>query len=371
MLNIKESETKKEIHQTYSLFDSLGEMGHEQVVFCHDTHTGLKAIIAVHNSVLGAALGGVRMWNYASEQEALTDVLRLSRGMTFKNAIAGLNLGGGKAVIIGNPRKDKTEAMLRMYGKFVKNLNGKYLTAEDVGMTEKDMEYINMETKYVTGLPTYVGGSGAPAPMTAYGTYMGMKAAAKKVYGSESLTGKKIAIQGVGHVGEVLVDLLTKEGSKIFITDIYEDRIKDVASKYTVEVVDKDAIYDLDVDIYAPCALGATINDETLYRLKCNIIAGCANNQLKDEQIHGDECLKRGIVYVPDFLINAGGVINIATEVNGAYNKAWATAQTETIYEKTLTVLNTSLSQGRNAQKVAMEIALQRINDIAKIKAIY
>lgn len=361
----------KEQEKTAALFDSLAQMGHEQIVFCNDPQSGLKAIIAVHSSILGPALGGVRMWNYATEQEALNDVLRLSRGMTFKNAIAGLNLGGGKAVIIGNPRKDKSEALLRVYGKFVKNLNGKYLTAEDVGMTEKDMEYISMETRYVTGLPHYLGGSGAPAPMTAYGTYVGMKAAAKKVYGSDSLAGKRIAIQGVGHVGEVLVDYLTQEGSKVFITDIYEDRIKAVASRYKVEVVDKEAIYDLDVDIYSPCALGATINDDTLDRLKCTIIAGCANNQLKDEKIHGEECLKRGIIYAPDFLINAGGVINIATEVSGSYNQAWAKAQTEIIYEKTLEVLNTSLSQGRNAQEVAMEMALQRINEIGRIKTLY
>lgn len=354
-----------------SLFDKLSEMGHEQIVFCSDAHTGLKAIIAVHNTVLGAGLGGVRMWNYASEQDALTDALRLSRGMTFKNAIAGLNLGGGKAVIIGNPRKDKTEALLRMYGKAVKNMNGKYLTAEDVGMTERDMEHIAAETKYVTGLPEYLGGSGAPAPMTAFGTYMGMKAAAKKAWGNDSLAGKKVAIQGVGHVGEVLVDYLTKEGSQIVVADVYEDRIKMIANKYKVEVVGTEEIYDVPMDIYSPCALGATINDNTLDRLKCNIIAGCANNQLKDEKVHGDECLKRGIIYAPDFLINAGGVINIATEVIGSYNKAWATAKTQSLYDKTLEVLTISLSEGRNAQEVAMEMAMKRINEMARVKAIY
>lgn len=354
-----------------SLFDKLSEMGHEQVVFCSDPHTGLKAIIAVHNTVLGASLGGVRMWNYATEQDALTDVLRLSRGMTFKNAIAGLNLGGGKAVIIGNPRKDKSEALLRMYGKAVKNLNGKYLTAEDVGMTERDMEHIALETKHVTGLPEYLGGSGEPSPMTAFGTYMGMKAAAKKAWGSDSLSGKRIAVQGVGHVGEVLVDYLTKEGSQVIVTDVYEDRLKMIANKYKVEVVGSEEIYDVAMDIYSPCALGATVNDDTLDRLKCNIIAGCANNQLKDEKIHGEECLKRGIIYAPDFLINAGGVINIATEVTGSYNKAWATAKTQSLYDKTLEVLTISLSEGKNAQEVAMEIAMKRINEIARIKAIY
>lgn len=360
-----------ESNPTLSVFDQIATMGHEQVVFCHDTDTGLRAIIGIHNTVLGPALGGTRMWSYATEAEALNDVLRLSRGMTFKNAVAGLNLGGGKAVIIGDARKGKSEALLRLFGRFVKNLNGKYITAEDVGMNSRDMEFIAMETKHVAGMPESRKGSGDPSPFTALGTYMGMKAAAKKVYGNDSLQGKKVSVQGVGHVGEYLVEYLAKENCKIYITDVYEDRLKTVAQKYGAQIVSLEEIYDVEVDIYSPCALGATINDATLDRLKCQIIAGCANNQLKDEKVHGTECLNRGIVYVPDFLINAGGVINIATEVLGEYNRAWATTQVEGLYEAVLNVLTISMKEGRNAQEIAMEIAMKRIKDMAKIKTSY
>jgi len=357
--------------QTISVFDQLDELGHEQVVFCNDPETGLRAIIGIHNTVLGPALGGTRMWMYKTEADALNDVLRLSRGMTFKNSVAGLNLGGGKAVIIGDARKYKSEAMLRLFGKFVRNLNGKYITAEDVGMTSKDMDIISNETKNVCGLPENKGGSGDPSPFTALGVYVSMKAAAKKAYGNDSLAGKTVAVQGVGHVGEYLVEHLTKEGATVYISDVYEDRLKAVSQKYNATVVGLDDIYDLNVDIYSPCALGATINDNTIDKIKCQIIAGCANNQLKDERKHGKMCLEKGIIYAPDFLINAGGVINIATEVSGSYNRAWATAQVESLYEKTLNVLDISMREGKNAQEVAMEIALQRIKDIAKIKSSY
>lgn len=355
--------------QTISVFDQLDELGHEQVVFCNDNETGLRGIIGIHNTVLGPALGGTRMWSYKSEADALNDVLRLSRGMTFKNSVAGLNLGGGKAVIIGDARKHKSEALLRLFGKFVRNLNGKYITAEDVGMTSRDMEYISYETSHVCGLPESKGGSGDPSPFTALGVYMGMKAAAKKAYGNDSLAGKSVSVQGVGHVGEYLVEHLTKEGAKVYISDVYEDRLKAVSQKFNATVVELDEIYDLNTDIYSPCALGATVNDSTLARLKCQIIAGCANNQLKDERKHGKICLEKGIIYAPDFLINAGGVINIATEVSGGYNPTWATAQVESIYDKTLAILDISMRDGKNAQEVAMEIALKRIKDMAKIKS--
>src|SRR5215204_4429210 len=213
------------------IFGKLTQLGHEQVVFCQDEATGLKAIIAIHNTVLGPALGGTRMWDYATEQEAITDVLRLSRGMTFKASISGLNLGGGKAVIIGDAKMMKTEAFLRRFGKFVNSLNGKYITAEDVNMKTSDMEYIHMETKYVTGLPESMGGGGDPSPVTAYGVYVGMKAAAKKAYSSDSLAGKKVAVQGVGQVGLHLVELLLKEGAHVIVTDLYEEKLKDVCNR--------------------------------------------------------------------------------------------------------------------------------------------
>src|SRR5687767_5296124 len=242
-------EVEKVSKEAENIFGSLRKLGNEQVVFCDDEATGLKAIIGIHNTVLGPALGGTRMWNYATEQEAVTDVLRLSRGMTFKASISGINLGGGKAVIIGDAKTMKTEAFLRRFGKFVNSLNGKYITAEDVNMKTSDMEYINMETKHVTGLPESMGGGGDPSPVTAFGVYMGMKATAKKVFGTDSLTGKRIAVQGVGQVGQHLVEYLVKENAEVFITDLFEDKVKAIATKYGVTAVSQDAIYDFDSDI--------------------------------------------------------------------------------------------------------------------------
>ena len=339
-------------------------MEHEQVLFCQDKEVGLKAIIAVHNTVCGPALGGTRMWNYSSEEEALRDVLRLSRGMTYKNAISGLNLGGGKAVIIGDSRKDKSEALFRRFGQFVDSLAGKYITAEDVGISPQDMTWVSMETKHVSGLP---GKSGDPSPVTAYGVYMGMKAAAKVQYGSDSLKGKKVAVQGVGHVGEYLVKNLQKEGAEIYITDIHEDTLKRVAKTYGATVVAPDEIYDLDVDIYAPCALGATVNDETLKRLKCSIIAGAANNQLEDEQKHGEAVREKGIIYAPDFLINAGGVMNCYGEVyNIPSDRIMGMAQD--IYATTLDIITKAQKEGIPTYLAANRMAEERIKKLAHIK---
>lgn len=359
---------EKEKVQEAGLFGTLAQLGHEQVVFCHDEATGLKAIIGIHNTVLGPALGGTRMWNYASEQEALTDVLRLSRGMTFKAAISGINLGGGKAVIIGDAKTMKTEAFLRRFGKFVNSLNGKYITAEDVNMKTIDMEYINMETRHVTGLPETMGGGGDPSPVTAYGVYLGMKATAKKVYGSDSLAGKTVAVQGVGQVGMHLVEHLVKENAQVYITDLYEDKVKEIAQKFGVKAVGQDAIYDLDMDIYAPCALGATVNDDTISRLKCSIIAGAANNQLKDEVKHGYMLLDRSITYAPDFLINAGGLINVYNEYLGGYNRKRVFEQAEKIYTTCLNILNLAGEEKISTQEAAIRLAEKRIEDIGRIR---
>ncbi|HLT73574.1 MAG TPA: Glu/Leu/Phe/Val dehydrogenase dimerization domain-containing protein, partial [Ohtaekwangia sp.] len=242
------------------LFGKLTQSGHEQVVFCSDPGTGLKAIIAIHNTILGPALGGTRMWHYTNEEEALSDVLRLSRGMTFKAAISGVNLGGGKAVIIGDAKTIKSEALLRRFGKFVDSLNGKYITAEDVNMKTSDMEFIRMETRHVTGLPESMGGGGDPSPVTAYGVYMGMKAGAKKVFGSDSLAGKKIAVQGVGQVGMHLIEHLIREDADVVVTDMFPEKVKDVVSRFNVKAVDMEEIYDIDMDIFAPCALGGSVN---------------------------------------------------------------------------------------------------------------
>lgn len=359
----------KELTDT-SVFGQIAEHQHEQVVFCHDHETGLRAIIGIHNTVLGPALGGTRMWHYASDAEALNDVLRLSRGMTYKAAISGLNLGGGKAVIIGDAKTMKTEALLRKFGRFVRNLNGKYITAEDVNMTTKDMEYIRQETKHVSGLPESMGGSGDPSPVTAYGTYMGMKAAAHKAFGSDSLAGKRVAVQGVGHVGTYLLEYLQKEGAKLVLTDYYEDRALEAAARFGATAVGLDEIYDQEVDIYSPCALGATLNDNTLSRLKCQVVAGCANNQLADENIHGPALVERGIIYAPDFLINGGGLINVASEVHGG-NRQSVMTQTERIYDFTTQVLARAEQEGSHPQAAAIRQAEERIAAIGKVKSTF
>lgn len=342
----------------------MSQYNHEQLLFCNDNETGLKAIIAVHNTVLGPALGGTRMWMYANEMEALIDVLRLSRGMTYKNSISGLNLGGGKAVIVGDARTMKSEALMRRFGKFVNSLAGKYITAEDVGISPIDMTYVAMETNHVVGLP---GKSGDPSPVTAHGVYVGMKACAKQQFGSDSLSGKKIAIQGVGHVGEYLVAALAKENAEIFISDIHEPTLKRVAQQYGAKVVGLDEIYDIEMDIYAPCALGATVNDDTLSRLSCSIIAGAANNQLKVESVHGRAVMEKGIIYAPDFAINAGGVINCYSEVKGLSSE-WALGKAEEIYNTISNIVRRSSDENIPAYQIANKMAEERIIAIGKVK---
>lgn len=350
-----------------SLTSKMSTFDHEQLVFCQDKSTGLKAIIAIHNTVLGPAVGGTRMWAYTSEEDAVTDVLRLSRGMTYKNALAGLNIGGGKAVIIGDARKDKSEALLRRFGKFVNSLGGKYITAEDVGISTKDMEFVKMETDHVVGLPDFLGGGGDPSPVTAYGVYMGMKASVKEMTGSDSLAGKKVLVQGVGNVGEHLVDHLVKENAEVIVSDIYEDRIKKILSKYGVKAVDVSHVYDQKIDIYSPCALGATINDETINKLTASIICGAANNQLANEQIHGAELQKKGILYAPDYLVNAGGIINCYWEIIG-YSREAALEQAEGIYDKTLEIFEKSKSENIPTYLAANLLAEARIHAIGNVK---
>lgn len=352
-------------------FEEITKLGHEQVVFCYDEPTGLKAIIGIHNTVLGPALGGTRMWNYASESEALTDVLRLSRGMTYKAAISGLNLGGGKAVIIGDPAKLKNEAFLRRFGRFVNSLGGRYVTAEDVNMKTSDMVHISYETDFVTGLPETMGGGGDPSPVTAYGTYLGMKASAKKVYGSDSLAGKKVAVQGVGQVGKSLVKHLIEEGAIVSVADISEGNLKYVTDNFKVNVVGLNDVYNLDVDIYAPCALGATLNDNTISQLKCKIIAGAANNQLEDELRHGRQLSAKGIVYAPDFLINAGGLINVCAEFEGEYNREVAYTKAEQIYDTCTNIFAVADKENITTQEAAIKLAQKRIDDMAKVKMSY
>jgi leucine dehydrogenase len=357
-------------NQSGEVFGQLLTHDHEELVFCQDTHTGLKAIIAIHNTVLGPGLGGTRIWNYSNEADAVNDVLRLSRGMTYKAAISGLNLGGAKAVIIGDAKHIKTEALMRKFGRFVENLNGKYITAEDMNTTTKDMEYVHMETSHVVGLPESMGGGGDPSPVTAYGTYMGMKAAAKQVWGSDSLSGKKISVQGIGKVGGHLLGHLHKEGAKLFITDINEEVLANYAKTMGATVVKGDEIFRQEVDIFAPCAMGAIINTANIANLTCSIIAGAANNQLEDENEHGPMLISKGITYVPDFLINSGGLINVYQEHIG-YNRETAMRKTEHIYDISLDVLRASADRKVHSQKVATEMAEKRIADIQRVKSTY
>lgn len=350
-----------ELKKAAPVFGQLSFDDHEQVVFCNDKDTGLKAIIGIHNTVLGPALGGTRMWNYRSEWDALNDVLRLSRGMTFKSAVTGLNLGGGKAVIIGDAKTEKTPELMRRFGEFVHSLSGRYITAEDVGMETSDMDTVREVTPYVTGISEAKGGAGNPSPVTAYGVYMGMKAAAKFQFGNDDLQGRTVLVQGIGHVGESLVDYLTKEGAKVLISDINEARLQQVSDLYKAEVYTAD-IYSADIDIYAPCALGATINDETIERLQASIIAGAANNQLADDTKHGAILRKKGIVYAPDFLINAGGIINVYAELEG-YGRSEIMKKTENIYNTTLEILISAEENDISTHEAALKVAQQRIND--------
>ncbi|MFD0977982.1 Glu/Leu/Phe/Val family dehydrogenase [Salinimicrobium gaetbulicola] len=354
-----------ELKKAAPVFGQLSFDDHEQVVFCNDKDTGLKAIIGIHNTVLGPALGGTRMWNYSSEWDAVNDVLRLSRGMTFKSAITGLNLGGGKAVIIGDAKTQKTPELMRRFGEFVHSLSGKYITAEDVGMETADMDTVREVTPYVTGISEDKGGAGNPSPITAYGVYMGMKAAAKFKFGTDNLEGKSVLVQGIGHVGESLVEHLSKEGAKVLISDINQARLEEVSKLYNAQIFTDADVYSADVDIYAPCALGATINDETIDRFKASIIAGAANNQLADDRKHGIVLREKGILYAPDFLINAGGIINVYAELEG-YGKKEIMEKTQNIYNTTLEILTSADVNDISTHEAALKIAQQRIADRKK-----
>lgn len=296
-----------------SVFDAHDFDDHEQVTFCHDRNSGLKAVIAIHNTNLGPALGGCRFWPYASESEAIKDVLRLSRGMTYKAALADLQLGGGKAVIIGDPAKDKTVEKLRAFGRFVQRLHGLYITAEDVGTTPKDMSTIYEETRYVVGRETHEGGSGDPSVLTAFGVFTGIRACAYYKMGKEDLSGVRVAVEGLGHVGLDLVKRLSEAGASLVVTDINQPLLEKVSRQYGAQAVGVEEIFSADVDVFAPCALGGILNDATIPRLKCQIVAGSANNQLA-ESYHAKILEKRGILYAPDYLINSGGLINVSYE---------------------------------------------------------
>jgi leucine dehydrogenase len=350
-------------------FQRMDLAQHEQVVFCRDAASGLRAIIAIHNTTLGPAVGGTRMWPYASEEEALIDVLRLSEGMTYKAAVTGLNLGGGNAVIIGDPKRDKSEALLRAHGRFVDSLGGRYVTAEDVGITVQDMEYVYMETPFVTGVASAPGGGGDPSPVTAFGVYHGIKAAAKKVWGSPDLAGRSVAIQGVGSVGGHLAQNLAAEGVRLHVSDIDPARVQRVVQETGATAVAPEEIFGLDVDVFAPCALGAILNDRTIPQLRCRIVAGGANNQLAEHR-HGDELMRRGILYAPDFVINAGGLINVYSELQG-YDPVAARNRARGIYDTLLAIFERAEADGIPTYQAAERLAEARILEVSRAGRIY
>ena len=350
-----------------SLFEKMGTAGHEEVVFCHNEDAGLKAIVAIHDTSLGPALGGLRMWPYETEDAALQDALRLARGMSYKAAVAGLNLGGGKAVIIGDPKKQKNELLFRAFGRFVNSLNGRYITAEDVGTDVHDMEHVFQETDFCVGVHQVHGGSGDPSPFTAYGVQQAICASLLHAFGDHDISKYSFAIQGVGHVGYHLAKLLAgKKAKKIFVSDIDDERVAKVVSEFGCQRVDGDDIYDLDVDVFSPCALGAILNEETIPRLKCKIVAGAANNQLANEAC-GDEVDGRDILYAPDYAANAGGLMNVSIELEG-YDRERALRMTRTIFHNVGRIFEIAERDGIPSSKAADRMARERIDAVSKLK---
>jgi leucine dehydrogenase len=341
------------------LFDTIAEMGHEQLVVCHDKSSGYRGIIAIHDTTLGPALGGTRFWQYESDEAAIVDALRLARGMTYKNAVAGLNLGGGKSVIIGNNKTPNREMIFRAHGRFVDSLGGRYVTAEDVGTSTGDMDFVHMETDYVSGL---AGGSGDPSPVTAHGVFRAIQAAAFHRWGSDSLEGKTVALQGCGNVGYHLAKELHRFGAKLIVTDIDPERVKRVVADTGARAVGSDEIYGQQADIYAPCALGAVINDATLPQLRVEIVAGAANNQLHEER-HGELLEQRGITYAPDYVANAGGVINVYSELAG-WDAQRSLRKADEIYHTVLGVFEIAKQDRIPTSEAADRLAERRLNAV-------
>jgi len=353
-------------------FDYMEKYGYEQLLYFYDRNTGLKGAICIHNTVLGPALGGTRVWEYEEEDQGIEDVLRLSRGMTYKAACAGLNLGGGKAVIFGNSKKLRSdtvrrEAFWRAFGRYVESLNGRYITAEDVGTCTADMDYVAMETKHVTGLS---GTSGDPSPFTAQEVYVGMKAAYKEYSGTAKLAGVKVAVSGVGNVGYHLCKLLHNDGAVLYVSDIDQEKVQRVVSEFGAIAVSTDEIYNVEAEIFSPCALGACINDETLPKLKCKVIAGAANNVLCDIAKQGQMVHDAGIIYAPDYVINAGGLINVYQEIIG-YNKEESMRKVDLIFDRIREIVRISKEKDKPTYLVADEMAEARIDMMKSIRSIY
>jgi leucine dehydrogenase len=349
-----------------SVFGEL-EAEYEEVVFFHDPPTGLKAIVAIHSTALGPALGGTRFWPFESEEDALRDVLRLSRAMTYKAAAAGLDLGGGKAVIIGDPKRDKSEELLRAYGRFIETLGGRYITAEDIGTARDDMDVIRRETRYVTGVAPEMGGSGDPSPVTAYGVYLGMLACMEEAWQEHSLKGRRVAVQGVGKVGYHLVKHLVEDGgASVVVSDIDVDLVARAVRDFSVDTAEPDKIHALECDIFAPCAMGGILRDDTIPELKCRVVAGSANNQL-DRPEHGEALAEAGILYAPDYVINAGGLINVADELQG-YNPERARARVDSIYRTLREIFHIARDRRVTTAAAADTFATDRIGRIGRVR---
>lgn len=351
-----------------SVFEHINGDGYEQVVFCSDDNSGLRAIVAVHSTALGPALGGTRFYPYKTEEEALVDVLRLSKGMTYKAAAAGLDLGGGKAVIIGDPKRSKTEELLRAYGRFIETLGGRYITAEDVGTGLEDMDIVKRETRWVTGCSHTYGGSGDPSPVTAYGVLQGIRACAIETFGTPDLHGRSAVVQGVGKVGHALSGYLAKAGVDVTVSDVDVDNLARAVADFGVETVAPDKVHTFETDIFAPCAMGAVVNDDTISDLKCRIIAGSANNVLAREE-HGDKLKDLGILYAPDFVVNSGGLINVEDELRG-YHRERAMKRVEGIYKALQRIFAMAREQGISTSSAAGQHAQDRIRKISRIRLV-
>jgi leucine dehydrogenase len=358
--------TKQE-RASWDVFDVMSEGRHEQLVIWSEPDLGYRGIIAIHDTTMGPALGGTRFWNYESDREAVIDALRLSRGMTYKAAITGLNLGGGKSVIWGDNRTKDREMIFRAHGRAVESLQGRYITAEDVGTSPEDMEFVAMETEHVTGL---LGRSGDPSPVTAFGVFRGIKACAAIAYGNDSLGGRHVAVQGLGHVGYCLCEYLAQEGAKLTVTDIDPERVQRVVESFGANAVEPEAIYEVDADVFAPCALGAVINDDTIGRLKADIVAGAANNQLASGSVHGAALHERGILYAPDYVINAGGLINVYGEL-GDWTPARSKRKAGDIFNTLLRIFELAKSEGIPTETAANRVAEERLREARHLQRTY
>ncbi len=350
-------------------FEYMEKHDYEQLIYFYDKTTGLKGVTAIHDTTLGPALGGTRIWNYATEEDAVMDALRLARGMTYKSAAAGLNLGGGKTVLIGDAQTCKSEAYFRALGRYVQSLNGRYITAEDVNTNTKDMEYIHMETDHVVGLE---GRSGNPSPVTAWGAFHGIKAALKYKFGNDDVKNYTFAVQGAGQTGYYLINYLLEAGAKkIYFSEINQKHIQRMAQEHPeVTFVTTEELFKLEVDVLSPCALGAILNDDTIPTIKAQIIAGTANNVLQDEERHGNMIKDKGILYAPDFVINGGGVINVYHELIG-YNRDNAMKAVEKIYDRLLTIFKIAEQENIHTQQAAIVYAKNRIQQIGEVRKTY